>query len=165
MVKTTLSERIQQVLRETGRNQRELADDAGVSKALVTQWLNESTQSIGIDVARAIAGVHGYNPAWVMLGELPVNGPDTTFKGRRPRSADINRLVTELEGVHSMGPAGGALVRAFTALVKALNVSQQNEQLTPEMSVVVSKLCAIDKKGGADREHVIQQISLLLADE
>jgi transcriptional regulator with XRE-family HTH domain len=162
---TTLSDRIHQILRETGRRQNQLADDAGVSKGLVSQWLKDQVQSINLDAARSIARVHGYNPAWVMRGELPIKGPDTTFNSP-PRNADLNRLMAEMEDMESLGPQWAELAQAITALVKRLKETQKiarHEHLTPEMRPIVENLCAIDKKGGEDREHTIQQVSKVLA--
>lgn len=164
-MQTTLSDRIAQILQETGRKQNQLADDAGVSKGLITQWLKEEVRSINLDAARSIARVHGYNPAWVMRGELPVKGPDTTFNSP-PRNADLSRLMIEMEDMESLGPQWAELAQAITALVKRLKETQKiarHEHLTPEMRAIVEKLCAIDKKAGEDREHTIQQVALLLA--
>lgn len=162
---TTLPDRIRQILRDTGRNQKQLADDARVSKGLVTQWLNDAVQTVNIEAARNIGRVHGYNPAWVMLGELPEKGPDTTFK-EKPRSPDIGRLMAELEDVEAMGPQWADLAQAITALVRRLKDAQRiarHEHLTPEMRAVVEKLCEIDRKGGDDRDHALAQITRMLA--
>jgi transcriptional regulator with XRE-family HTH domain len=163
---TTLSDRIHQILRETGRKQNQLADDAGVSKGLVSQWIKEQVQSINLEAARSIARVHGYNPAWVMRGELPIKGPDTTFNSP-PRNADLNRLMMELEDIESLGPQWAELAQAITTLVKRLKDAQKlarHEHLTPEMRSIVEKLCAIDRKKDEDREHTIKQVSHLLAE-
>ncbi|NPT59060.1 helix-turn-helix domain-containing protein [Paraburkholderia elongata] len=159
-----LSERIRKIIRDTKRKQIELAADAGVSKGLVSQWLKGTTASISLDAARNIARVHGYNPGWVMRGESPEKGPDSTFVAQ-PRSADLNRLLAELEDVESMGPQWAELAQAITALVHRLKEAQKMarlDYLTSEMRAIVESLSKIDKAGGEEREHVIGQISHIL---
>lgn len=159
-----LSERIRKILRDTGSTQTKLAGDAGVSKGLVTQWINEDVLSISLDAAREIGRIHGYNPGWVMRGEGPEKGPDSTFAAS-PRNSDLNRLISELEDVESMGPQWADLAQAITMLVRRLKETQKiarHEHLTPEMRGIVETLCKIDKAGGEEREHLISQVSAVL---
>lgn len=165
MENTTLSDRIHEILAETKVTQMQLAIDAGVSKGLVTQWMNGGTKSINLEAARNLGRVHGYNPAWIMRGEGGKRGADTTFKGA-PRSHDLNRLLAELEDIESMGPQWAALAQAITMLVRKLKETQseaRHEHLTPEMREIVQKLCLLDKTGGKARELAIDEINQVIA--
>lgn len=163
---TTLAGRILVILAETNVTRMQLAKDAGVSKGLVTQWVNQDVQTINLDAARKIGRIHGYNPGWIMRGEGDKKGPDTTFKDA-PRSHDLNRLLAELEDVETMGPQWAELAQAITMLVRKLKEAQRmarHDHLTPEMRTIIEKLCAIDKDDGETRTHVIEDVTVVLAD-
>lgn len=74
---STLIERIQTILDETGAEQNDLAKAAGVTKGTVAQWLSGQIKSMKLEYAVGIQGRFGYNPVWLVLG-----------KGKK-KSADI----------------------------------------------------------------------------
>lgn len=74
---STLIERVQTVLDETGAEQMELAKAAGVSKGTVTQWLTGDIKSMKLEYAVGIQEQYGYSAVWLVLG-----------KGKK-KSADI----------------------------------------------------------------------------
>lgn len=74
---STLIERIQTVLDETGVEQIELAKAAGVTKGTLNQWLTGDIKSIKLEYAVGIQERFGYSPVWLVLG-----------KGKK-KSADI----------------------------------------------------------------------------
>ncbi|CAM2143730.1 Phage repressor protein C, contains Cro/C1-type HTH and peptisase s24 domains [Pararobbsia alpina] len=64
---STLSERIQQVLTETGVDQVQLGQAAGVTKGTVNQWLTGAIKSIKLEYAVGIQEKFGYNPVWLVM--------------------------------------------------------------------------------------------------
>ncbi|MFL9901501.1 helix-turn-helix transcriptional regulator [Paraburkholderia fungorum] len=65
---TTLPERIQIVLGETGIEQAELARVAGVSKGAVNQWLSGGIKSMNYEYAAEIQKKFGYRIDWLVKG-------------------------------------------------------------------------------------------------
>jgi transcriptional regulator with XRE-family HTH domain len=66
-----LSERIKEILAETGVSQVELARVAGVSKTAVGLWKNGPTLEIDYASAMKIGKKYGYNPEWVAYDHKP----------------------------------------------------------------------------------------------
>jgi phage repressor protein C with HTH and peptisase S24 domain len=66
---TTLPERIQIVLDETGIEQTELAKAAGVTKGTVSQWLSGAIKSMKHEYAVGIQKKFGYRIGWLVTGE------------------------------------------------------------------------------------------------
>ncbi|MFM0203959.1 S24 family peptidase [Paraburkholderia fungorum] len=66
---TTLPERIQIVLDETGIDQTELAEAAGVTKSTVSQWLSLAIKSMKHEYAVGIQKKYGYRIDWLVRGE------------------------------------------------------------------------------------------------
>jgi phage repressor protein C with HTH and peptisase S24 domain len=66
---TTLPERIQIVLDETGIDQTELAAIAGVTKGTVSQWLSLAIKSMKHEYAVRIQKKLGYTVDWLVMGE------------------------------------------------------------------------------------------------
>lgn len=59
------------VLMEQKLKQVELAKAAGVTRALVTQWMSGERQSMGFDAATRLHTKYGYAVAWLVRGEGP----------------------------------------------------------------------------------------------
>jgi transcriptional regulator with XRE-family HTH domain len=157
----TLKERIEQILSETKISQAQLARDAGVSKSMITFWRNESVQTIDIEAARKIGRLHNFNPQWIALGEGDPHGRDDTF-GQPARSADLNRLLVDLQEFEAAGPPWDQMAAALSALVRRLHEAQtaaQRDGLTPEMRDIVSELAKIDHAGGERRAILIANIT------
>lgn len=66
---STLIERIQTVLNETGIEQIELARAAGVSKGTVTQWLSGDIKSMKLEYAVGVQERYGYSAVWLVMGK------------------------------------------------------------------------------------------------
>lgn len=143
-----LSDRIAQILEETGLKQVHLAAHARVSRSLVTQWLNGTVKSISLDAARNIAHLHGYNPGWVLRGDMPQRGLDSTFK----EPQDMDRMV-ELE----VAQAIRHILRERRTIRPA-----RKDTMTPEMRTLVDQLVKIDRKGGEQRKYTIMFMTMLL---
>lgn len=67
----TLSERINLILQAKGWSAAELARQAGVSRAAVTDWRNGNVAALTTDVAARISKATGYSMLWVANGEGP----------------------------------------------------------------------------------------------
>lgn len=66
---STLDQRIQTILDETGAEQNGLAQAAGVTKGTVSQWLDGKIKSIKLEYAVGIQKRYGYNAVWIVMGE------------------------------------------------------------------------------------------------
>ncbi|SIO62286.1 LexA family transcriptional regulator [Paraburkholderia phenazinium] len=66
---STLPERIQIVLDETGLEQTELADAAGATKGTVNQWLSRRIKKLRFEYAEAIEKKFGYSVKWLITGK------------------------------------------------------------------------------------------------
>lgn len=58
-------------LKEQGHRKYEVADTAGYSRSIVTQWENGTTVSISPEGAMKLEEKFGYNHRWLLFGELP----------------------------------------------------------------------------------------------
>ena len=68
---TPLSKRIELLLHEKRWSAAELARQAGVSRAAVTDWRNGNVNNISLDVAVRIGRAAKVDPMWVATGEGP----------------------------------------------------------------------------------------------
>ncbi|WP_051378320.1 LexA family protein [Derxia gummosa] len=71
-----LKDRIQTILDETGIKNVELANAAGCTRALVTQWLDGTAKSISYKHARGICRQHNYRLDWLIEGAGPKRPDD-----------------------------------------------------------------------------------------
>ncbi|WP_051516910.1 transcriptional regulator [Herbaspirillum sp. RV1423] len=67
---TTLSERIEQILKERpDLGQSGIVEASGASKSVVNQWLDGKIKSMRLDYALKIEQKLGYDHVWLVLGE------------------------------------------------------------------------------------------------
>jgi phage repressor protein C with HTH and peptisase S24 domain len=66
---STLEERIRTILNETGAEQLDLAQVAGVTKGTVNQWLDGKIKSIKLEYAVGIQEKYGYSAVWIVMGK------------------------------------------------------------------------------------------------
>lgn len=77
--------------------QAELVKVAGVSKGLVSQWLNDQRESMGYDAAQKIHRKYGYAMDWLMTGKgTKKNGALPTPDPSVPSYADLSTLEADL---------------------------------------------------------------------
>lgn len=91
-VNATLEARVAQILEEQKIKPVELATVAGVSKGLVSQWMDGSRKSMGFDAATRINRRYGYAIAWLMKGDSPKMASDPA----PARGADVSDQALEI---------------------------------------------------------------------
>ena len=105
---STLQERMQELVRETGWTVGEISGKAGVSSSAVSQWLSGETQSLKIEPAVLLERFTGFSALWlakgkgqkkVDAGSASQDGPE--FAGR-PKQARFVPIV----GTAKMGSDG-----------------------------------------------------------
>ena len=108
---TSLSERIETILKVADIKKSALARVGGVTASSVTQWLTGDTKHISPEVAYKIADELRIEARWIMLGEGPMLQPPKDT--RRDRLIDRYETADErgrrvIEGVaESVAPLGG----------------------------------------------------------
>lgn len=71
-MKPTLPERLQQIMDDSGLEEfKQLADLAGASKSMASQWFGGQIKSISPEYAYKIEEKTGFAAKWIMLGEGP----------------------------------------------------------------------------------------------
>jgi hypothetical protein len=91
-----LSARVRTILDDQKIRQAELVKVAGVSKGLVSQWLNDQRESMGYDAAQKIHRKYGYAMDWLMTGKgTKKNGapPHQILPYRHMRTFPRSRLT------------------------------------------------------------------------
>lgn len=90
---TTLADRINECMRETGLGQTDIARHLGIKQPSVANWLNGKTKKlVGMNLNRA-AELFGVNPEWLDSGRGP----------KRIQSADLDVPEEFLDGPIDMG--------------------------------------------------------------
>ncbi|MET3915956.1 phage repressor protein C with HTH and peptisase S24 domain [Variovorax sp. OAS795] len=85
---STLQERMQELVRETGWTVGEISGKAGVSHSAVSQWLSGETQSLKIEPAVLLERYTGFSALWLAKGkgqkkvDAPGSHDDAEFAGR-----------------------------------------------------------------------------------
>ncbi|WGT64978.1 S24 family peptidase [Variovorax paradoxus] len=103
---STLQERMQEFVRETGWTVGKIASVAGVSSSAVSQWIGGETLSIKIEPAVMLERESGFSALWLAKGKgikkvAPANDDGAEYAGRsRPQ-----RLVP-IVGMAKMGSDG-----------------------------------------------------------
>jgi SOS-response transcriptional repressor LexA len=86
----SLQQRVLEILREQELKQTELAVVAGVTKALVNQWVSGIAKSMSYDAATRIASRFPYNVDWLIKGRTPkLSKNRTTGKNNVSAGPDI----------------------------------------------------------------------------
>lgn len=68
---STLAERIEQMMEESGYRLQDIADMCGVSVQAVSQWKLGQTKNIRNEPLFRLARRSGYSPEWIATGEGP----------------------------------------------------------------------------------------------
>jgi len=68
---TTLADRINQIMQETGYTLQQLGDMAGVTLQAVAQWRTGQTSNIRMENLFRLADRCGYSARWIATGEGP----------------------------------------------------------------------------------------------
>lgn len=87
METTTLSTRIETILREQNIRATELAKVAGVSDSTVTLWKNGTTSDMRAENALMIQRKYGYRIEWIVTGE----GPKTVEESKQQQAQEVIR--------------------------------------------------------------------------
>lgn len=94
-----LSERLQQVLNETGIQPAALAKAAHAPKETLDQWLSGELKSIRLDNAVGIQEKYGFSAVWIVMGKGPMkaaihdDGKPVPPKKKEPRPPKEPELV------------------------------------------------------------------------
>jgi phage repressor protein C with HTH and peptisase S24 domain len=102
----TLSERIQEILNETGVDQVQLGEAAGVTKGTVNQWLSGQIKSIKLEYAVGIHERFGYNPVWIVMGKGSKKVLGTSHEGKYEPLAIGDRKAVPVVGMAQLGDNG-----------------------------------------------------------
>lgn len=119
---STLAERTQQYLSETGKTVTDLARYAGKSQSAVSQWLNGQTKSLKGETATALEQNTGYRASWWTSGKgAKLTGP-VTMAGEAERLADRfgGQKIVALHAEDAV-PEGMVLIKESTVRFAAGN--------------------------------------------
>ncbi|ALS63602.1 LexA family protein [Pandoraea apista] len=120
---STLDQRIQTIIDETGAEQIEIATAAGVTKGTVNQWLDGKIKSIKLEYAIGIQKRYGYNAVWIVMGEGDKKVGTAGFANVAPAQVGERRvpLISSVQAglmteVVDPFPPGGAFEYLLTDL-------------------------------------------------
>lgn len=89
-----LKNRVQDILFKHGLKPVELADAAGVTKGLVSQWMKGDRTNMGYDAAKRLSQRYGYAINWLIEGKGPKMASDQARANER--GADLSDLALEI---------------------------------------------------------------------
>lgn len=93
-VRQTLQERVALILEEQTLKPIELADVAGVTKGLVSQWLNGDRKKMGFDAATKLHRKYGYAINWLIKGDTPKMASEQ--EQAQARGVDVSDAALEI---------------------------------------------------------------------
>lgn len=116
METTTLSDRIEIILKEQGIRATELAVVADVSDSTITHWKNGATESMKAVNALMIQEKYGYTIEWIISGK----GPKTVEEAKRIEAQKvIDQKIRdgELIDISGLPEAAKAVVQQTASLL------------------------------------------------
>lgn len=91
-VNLLLNQRVALILEEKKIRQADLVEVAGVTKGLVSQWVNGERDEMGFDAATRIGRKYGYAVKWLINGI----GPKMASEQEQARGADVSETALEI---------------------------------------------------------------------
>ena len=108
---STLQERVQQYMAETGDTVAMLAAKSGKSSSAVSQWLSGKVKSIHFDTAANLAKNTGYLADWWATGKAPPTAPPSAASVASENvGAYGGKAILALAGEDTL-PAGSVLIK------------------------------------------------------
>ncbi|MDI9680449.1 MULTISPECIES: LexA family transcriptional regulator [Burkholderia] len=144
---STLDQRIQTVIDETGAEQIELAAAAGVTKGTVNQWLDGKIKSIKLEYALGIEERWGYNPVWLVMGRGPKKSSERPARNESERTDVIQ--IPRFDTGGAMGY--GLELRDQPGIIETLRVN--NEWISKNLKnyTSIENLCVVTGFGDSMR--------------
>lgn len=134
-----LQERVAEVLQEQKLKPSELAIIAGVTKGLVSQWINGPSKSMSYEAAKKINRRYGYEVDWLMSGSGP--------KVRRASG------VSSPQGAYNVSP--GPDVQGEAPLISWVRAGEFEEPVDNLMPGEAERWFPMPKKAGG-RTYVLR---------
>jgi hypothetical protein len=129
MNKQTLAERIAEAIQYSGKLNKHIAVECGVTPAAVTGWLNGDIQSLKSRSAALLGAATGYRTEWIVFGS-------------GPRMLDDENASDQHESPKTLSSQGD--LPSLSHLVMALSLaSQLLDELEPQMTERQRTLAAL----------------------
>ncbi|WP_244121681.1 S24 family peptidase [Burkholderia gladioli] len=144
---STLDERMQMILSETGAEQIDVAAAAGVTKSTVNQWLDGKIKSIKLEYALGIQEKWGYSAVWIVMGRGAKRLSEVVVDAPTPRS-DIVQIPRFATG----GAMGyGIELRDQPGIIETLRVNKEWISKNLRNYSAVENLCVVTGFGDSMR--------------
>lgn len=136
-----LKQRMEIILNDQGIKQADLVKVAGVSKGLVSQWLNGQTLTMGYDAATRINRRWGYTVDWLINGggRKFDEAMATTAEARLEGADESVQLSTEEEDLIARYRSADARWRLCIRLLSYVATEEQNE-VAGDVNVILARV-------------------------
>lgn len=119
MVKSELTDRLKQAIKESKKSQKRIAEEIGITPQALNKWLKDGKASK--ENLAAFAEATDTNFSWIILGELfrqEAGPPEFTYSSLdslSPASQDLVRQIAEMEAMQEINEKQIAALSALVA--------------------------------------------------